>query len=194
LTVAYDAIVDGVIRKASSYIGMTVNLQSNKKLDIEDFLYKMDRGIIDTQIVVTPLKGVTTTQNDTPEAIGTLEMRLYVTRQLDVFHAIENVEKYYSTKCNIEEEDAETEQHANYNVLPPTFRTTFEKNCAPLERRKVTQWQRRMTAERPGPEPWAIFRFHYRSKGWYKSKSKFQRIHLTKPHRCDHRAGDEYDI
>jgi hypothetical protein len=74
-TVAYDAIVDGVVRKASSYVAKSVNHQTNKKLDTENFLYKTDKGIIDTEIVVTLLQNVTTEQGDAPSTIGTLEMR-----------------------------------------------------------------------------------------------------------------------
>lgn len=42
---------------------------------------------------------------------------------------------------------------------------TFEKNAAPLDRAKLLREQRKMMARRPGTEPWAIFRFHYRSMG-----------------------------
>jgi hypothetical protein len=110
---------------------------------------------------------VTTTQSEAPETIGTMEMRVYITRQLDVFHTIGDVEKYYTTKDNIEDlELDEDEQHANYRLLPPTSRTVFEKNCAPLDKLKVGREQRRANAPRPGTKPWAIFRFHYRSQGW----------------------------
>jgi hypothetical protein len=165
LTVAYDAIVDGLLRKASSYIAKTVNVQKHKKLDVENFLYKTDKGTIDTEVLVAPLEDVTTTQSDAPETIGTLEMRLYITRQLDVFHTID-VDKYHTVKGNVEVEDEETEHQTSYKLLPPAFRTTFEKNCAPLECLKVNREQRRMNAPHPGTEPWAIFRFHHRSKGW----------------------------
>jgi hypothetical protein len=53
----------------------SVNHQTNKKLDTENFLYKTDKGIIDTEIVVTLLQNVTTEQGDAPSTIGTLEMR-----------------------------------------------------------------------------------------------------------------------
>jgi hypothetical protein len=165
LAVVYDASVDGVLRKASSYIAKTVNFQKGKKLDVENFLYKTDKGIIDTEVLVAPLEDVTTTQSNAHETIGTLEIRLYITRQLDVSHTIRNVEKYYTVKGNIEDEDEETEQHASYKLLPPTFRTTFEKNSAPLDHVKVNREQKRMNAARPETEPWVIFRFHYRSIG-----------------------------
>jgi hypothetical protein len=142
-----------------------MNLQGNKKLDTDHFLYKTEKGIIDTEIVVTSLEDVTTTQADAPKTIGTMEMRLYITRQINVFHEIDNAEKYFSSKGNIEDMDL-VEQHASYKLLPPTFRTTFERNCAPLDRLKTGLQQRRVNASRPGTEPWAIFRFHYRSKGW----------------------------
>jgi hypothetical protein len=167
LTIAYDAIVDGVLRKASSYVAKSVHDQKHKRIDVESFLYKTDKGIIDTKIMVAPLSDVTTQQGDAPETIGTMEMRLYITRQFDVFHPIDDVDKYYTTKGNIEDLGLnEEEQVANYRPLPPTFRMMFEKNCAPLDRLKVGREQRRVTAPRPGTEPWAIFRFHYRSKGW----------------------------
>jgi hypothetical protein len=162
LVIAYDAVVDGVHRKASSYIAKAVNHQKNKKLNTESFLYNTKIGIAETAIHVAPLSGVTTSKGEDLETIGTIELRLYVTRQLGVSHTLSNVENCFTDKSNTE--DAVTKRTI-YQQIEPTFRMVFEENCSSLENNKLTREQRRMAARRPGTEPWAVFRFHYRSKG-----------------------------
>jgi hypothetical protein len=166
LAVAYDTIVDGVLRKACSYTANAVSYQRNRKIDTERFLYKTKIGIIDTQITITPFQNVVTTQGDAPETIGTIELRLYITRQLGVSHNIADVKKYFNIGGNIADAQAGgNEQKASYKLLPPTCSMKFEMDCAPLEDRQPNLQQRRAEAQRPGTEPWAIFRFHYRSQG-----------------------------
>jgi hypothetical protein len=162
LAVAYDAVVDGVHRKAHSTIAKTVHNQKNKKLDTGTFLYKSNEGIIDTEMLVSPLSGVNATQGHSMETIGTLELRLHITRQLDVKHTLSTTQRYYNISGSIEDEEPRT---ISYKLLPPTFRMTFERNAALLDNVNANREKRRIDATRPGTEPWAIFRFHYRSKG-----------------------------
>jgi hypothetical protein len=165
LIVAYDAVVDGVYRKSSSYIAKTVSNQKHKKLDTENFLYRTDQGIIDTEMYVAPLLGATISQGEGPETIGTMELRLYITRQIGINYSLGNIETYSNhRKDNVEDE---VKEDATYKQIAPTLRMDFEKNSMPLDKRAATREQRRMETRRPGTEPWAIFRFHYRSKGWY---------------------------
>ena len=162
MIIAYDAVIDGMYRKASSYVAKTVHHQKNKKVDAEAFLYKIEQGIVDTDMLVAPISGVTATQGEAAETIGTMELRLYITRQLGVSYTLGSIEKYSNTSGNIEDEDLRS---ASYKLIPPTLQMTFEKNSAPLEKSKVSREQRKMDSRRPGTEPWAIFRFHYRNKG-----------------------------
>jgi hypothetical protein len=162
LAVAYDTIVDGVLRKASSYKAKAVSQQNNKKIDTEKFLYKTKKGIIDTDITVAGIPNVVTTRSDALETIGTIELRLYVTRQLGVSHEIRDMRKYYS----VEDEQADNaEEKLNYKLIPQAHKMSFEKNTALLEERQPILHRRRADAKRPGAEPWAIFRFHYRTSG-----------------------------
>jgi hypothetical protein len=161
MVVAYDALIDGVYRKASSYIAKAVSNQRNKKLDIESFLYNTKTGIAETSIHVAPLSGVMMTRGEGLETVGTIELRLYVTRQLGVSHALGSVEDYSKDKSN----DDELAEIVIYRQVEPFFRMVLEKNCAPLEKTRSTREQTKMSARRPGTEPWAIFRFHYRSEG-----------------------------
>ena len=169
MNIAYDAVVDGVFRKTTFYNGRAVNHQKNKKLDVETFLYKTDKGIIDTAMLVAPISGVTASQSEALETIGTVELRLYITRQLGISYTIQNVKKYFAPTGN--SKDA-VERTALYKQIAPTYQMTFERNCAPLENRRSAREQRNMDSQRPGTEPWAIFRFHYRSKGEHYSQSK----------------------
>ncbi|CAO2648918.1 Nn.00g098670.m01.CDS01 [Neocucurbitaria sp. VM-36] len=161
LSIAYDTVVDGVLRKANSYNAKDVHLQ-RKRIDMETFLYKTDKGIIDTDMLVARLPDWIATQlNEDPETIGTMELRLYLTRQLGVSHTIGSVEKYYTTRNHIEDK---TEHTTSYKQIAPTYQMRFEQNSALLEKNKTTREQRKLNAPRPGIEPWAIFRFHYRGK------------------------------
>lgn len=137
-------------------------MQRGRKIDTEKFLYKIEKGIVDTDMVVGPLIGVTTTQGDGTETIGTLELRLYVTRQLDVSHSLGDIKKYSNAGGNIEDDDA---QLAIYRQIHPSFLMRFDQNSELLIKAKNSREQTRLDAKRPGTEPWAIFRFHYRSEG-----------------------------
>ncbi|CAN9391309.1 unnamed protein product [Alternaria sp. RS040] len=165
LAVAWDTIVDGVLRKANSYTARAVSFQNKRKMDTVKFLYKTTKGIIDTDITVVPLPGFATTQNNDPETIGTLELRVYITRQLGTWHDIGEVEKYFTVGGSIgDKQTGSMEQKASYKDIPPTFGMSFETNAALLEDRQPSLQQRKVDAKRPDTEPWAIFRFHYRSQ------------------------------
>jgi hypothetical protein len=154
--------VDGVLRKSNTFTAKCVSVQKSRKLDIDTFLYKTDADIVDTEMHVTPLSRVITLQGEGPETVGTLELRLYVTRQFNVFHAVNGIDKYHATEGNIEHDTIRT---AHFRQIAPQFQMMFEKNSAPLSKREANTEQRKTDARRPGTEPWAIFRFHYRSKG-----------------------------
>lgn len=154
-------MVDGVCRKANSYAGKSVQVQKNKKLDVETFLYQASDGVIDTQMSVAPYTGTTILNKEAPETIGTIELRVYITRQFDVEHVIEDACTYDKVKEN---SDASTAV-ANYKDVPAQYQMIFEKNCSTLDAPKGNREKKRVHAKRPGREPWAIFRFHYRTKG-----------------------------
>lgn len=158
--VAYDCFVDGVCRKANSYVGKAVQVQK-KKLDVDSFLYQTADGVIDTEMSVVPYTGTTNLDKGACETIGTIELRVSITRQFDVEHDIDDACKY----DKVEEESDSTAQVANYKDVPPQYQMTFEKNCSTLEGRKGNAEKKKVHAKRPGKEPWAIFRFHYRTKG-----------------------------
>ncbi|KAF1929510.1 uncharacterized protein M421DRAFT_3981 [Didymella exigua CBS 183.55] len=160
LIVAYDCLVDGVCRKANSYAGKSVQVQKSKKLDIESFLYQMPDGVIDTEILVVPYTGKTDLNKEAPETVGTIELRVYITRQFDVEHEIDDG----CTYDKIKEAVGSDIQIANYKDVPPQYHIAFKKNCCILEGRKGSAEKKKVHAKRPGKEPWAIFRFHYRTK------------------------------
>jgi hypothetical protein len=162
LVYAYDAVIDGVLRKSASSAARTVHHQKHKKLDTETFLYKSGQDTIDTDMLVGSLSGVTATQGEGKETIGTMELRLYITRQIGVDHTSEKFDNYTCVSDNVEDDGPRS---ATYKLVAPTFQMTFEKNAAALDTPKLNRQLRMMNAKRPGTEPWAIFRFHYRSKG-----------------------------
>lgn len=158
-------VVDGVYRHSHTYLGRSVSLQKNKKLDFETFLYQTSDGVIDTEMKVAPFTPIMTTPvKQAPETIGTLELRIYVLRSFGDEHTLGDVQTYY--KINDDAED-ESEEFPTYRVIAPDFRMTFETNCAALDKPRATREKKKMDSKRPGKEPWAILRFHYRSKGEY---------------------------
>lgn len=161
LTVAYDAVVDGVYRKAGSSTSKAVCHQKNKKIEVNSFLVKMKDNIIDTAMVVARKADVKAVKGTDLETIGTIELRLYVTRQLGLSHAPSGIEKYSDSKGSIDDKAGKT---VTYARIAPSFQMTFETNVAPMEKPKANKEKKHMEAARPGTEPWAIFRFHYRIK------------------------------
>lgn len=149
-------------RKTISSSARSIHNQKNKKIEVDTFLYKTSKGIIDTTMLVAPISMAGLSQNESSGVVGTVELRLYVTRQLDVFHKIQDVQSFDSPASQIEP----ISQHTMGNKkVRPTFHMVFEKNCAPLDTARLAREQRKIKAPRPGTEPWAIFCFHYRSKG-----------------------------
>ncbi|KAF3034680.1 hypothetical protein E8E12_004042 [Didymella heteroderae] len=144
LTVGYDCLVDGVCRKAHSYAGKSVQLQKHKKLDVETFLCQTSDGVIDTQMSVVPYTGTTNLSKEAPETIGTVVTAC--------------------TYDNVKEDSEPSALVANFKDVAPQFQMAFEKNCSILEVGKNKREKKKVHAKRPGTEPWAIFRFHYRTK------------------------------
>jgi hypothetical protein len=191
MVIAYDVIVDGILRKASSYTAKSVYFQKHKKLDAEKFLYKAGKDVIDTEMLVAPILGVTAISGKGKETVGTMELRLYVTRQLGVTHAPVRYEKYDRISENAE--DDEVPKSATYKLIAPTYQMDFEKNAAPLEDGELKREHRKMNTKRPGTEPWAIFRFHYRSKGKAFLFIRYATANIYIGTIIEHKLGRTYD-
>lgn len=146
------------MRKAVSSSARTVYNQKNKKIEVDTFLYNTGKGPIDTAMLVAPIADCTLSQGEDLETIGTVELRLYITRQLDVFHTITSNNTY-------DVPENQGKRSANYRMIRPTLQMEFEQNCGLLERSKLVRENNKLKLPRPGTEPWAIFCFHYRNKG-----------------------------
>lgn len=126
------------------------------------FLCSISKGTIDTDMSVAPLSETNLTQGEAMETIGTIELRLYITRQLGVEHALTGIDKYHSVDDVL---GVDGNRPTSYKQLPPSFRMAFEENSELLSNCTRNTHKRRMDQKRLGTEPWAIFRFHYRSPG-----------------------------
>ncbi|KAH7073005.1 hypothetical protein BKA63DRAFT_567585 [Paraphoma chrysanthemicola] len=162
LKIAYDAIVDGVYRKSCVYAAKSVHHQKNKKLDVETFLSMTNGDFVDTDMLVAPAYDIAATQGEDMETVGTLELRLHITRQLGETHELKDLKTFYDTGSN--PEDDEEPRKVTYKLVPPTLQMEFDNNSATLDKARVNREKRRIKERRPGTEPWAIFRFHYRSQ------------------------------
>lgn len=142
-------------------------MQKGVKLDFEEALYQTDdgMGVLDTQMKVVPVSGYNFAQDDELETIGTIEVRLYVLRTFGAEQPLDpDTVTYLDDSDN---EDTEEEQHkkATYRTTTPEYMIQFEKNVQELHGKNSKAWMKKLHANRPSKEPWAIFRFHYRSKG-----------------------------
>ena len=93
--------------------------------------------------------------------IGTIELQICVLRSFGEEHVLCDVPAYYDVKCDGQDLDSP----AGYYKIAPQHMMKFEENCVTLDNRQANKAKRAMNSKRPGAEPWAIFRFHYRSEG-----------------------------
>ena len=114
---------------------------------------------MDTKMVVASYPGQADLDKTAPETVGTLELRLSITRQFGVEHDIDEIKKYDKAGA-----DAST-QTASYKDVPPQFHMVFEENSPTLEGSSGSRERGKINKKRPGTQPWAIFRFHYRTEG-----------------------------
>jgi hypothetical protein len=143
LVIAYDAVIDGVRRKASSYVSKSVQHKKSQKLDFDTFLYQTDGGVIDTSMRVAKVDKATKTCQAGSEIIGTVELHLYVTRQLSIDHYPGKIRKYSEVRST-----DRTLKSAGSTKIDPQFVMEFEENCATLEPKKQTQEQKKVDSKR----------------------------------------------
>ncbi|KAF2876463.1 hypothetical protein BDV95DRAFT_650561 [Massariosphaeria phaeospora] len=184
-TIAYDAFVDGVLRRANSYKGKSVTRQNNKKLDVDRFLYKTEDGILETEIIATSIPSTVTVQENEPDTIGTLELRIYVLRQFGEEHTLQGVQTYLWSSDELEGDNSST---TGYTTIAPQFMMEYEKNCGQLDKSKSNREQRKCQELRPGRAPWVIFRFHYRSKESIKEKKLNMSFSPATRRKAEHRV------
>ncbi|KAH9860554.1 hypothetical protein J1614_011885 [Plenodomus biglobosus] len=115
--IAYDALVDGICRKTTAFAAKAVHFQK-KKLITMSFLHTAEGGIVDAKRIVAPLKDFAVSQGEGTETVGTIERRLYVTRQLGVTHKVENMKKYYAPHTQLKHSTANS---APYKLIAPAF-------------------------------------------------------------------------
>ena len=115
-------------------------------------------------MVVASYTGQPDLDKTAPETVGTLELRLYITRQFGVEHDIDKTKKYDKADA-----DASTKT-ASYKDVPPQFHMIFDENSATLEGVSGSREKGKMNKKRTGSQPWVIFRFHYRTKGKFTNR------------------------
>jgi hypothetical protein len=165
MTIVYDVSIDGVLRKAQAYLGKAVSRQLNKKLDCETFMYQnKENEFLDTEMRVL-ISDIEATKADGPETIGTIEICVFMLRKFGEEYDTDKAVKYYSKTLVNFEDNADVPAPPTYKMMAPDFKMGFEENCAILDNRTANRQKKHMDMKRPGDEPWAIFRFHYRSQG-----------------------------
>ncbi|OAG00409.1 uncharacterized protein CC84DRAFT_1209377 [Paraphaeosphaeria sporulosa] len=169
LAIHWDLRVDGVLRKANNMISKVVKAQKGVKLDVEEALYLMDDGLseaklLETQMKIVPVSGFNFTKNrDSLETVGTIEIRLYVLRTFGAEFPRDTFMTYLDDEDEEEKDDMDRKK-ATYLTIAPDYMVDFEKNCQELDKKTANAWKKKLNTKRPSKNPWAIFRFHYRSK------------------------------
>jgi hypothetical protein len=97
-------------------------------------------------------------EESAPIGVGTIEMRIYVLRRSGDRHNPSDLTKYY--EC--EGEGHDTDRPIGYELIAPDYAVTFNKDRPEVESRLARKVRKIMDGPRPGCEPWAILRFHYR--------------------------------
>ncbi|KAF1950422.1 hypothetical protein CC80DRAFT_241402 [Byssothecium circinans] len=161
MSIFHDVLIDGVLRKSHRYKGKSVSHQASKKYETQIFLYQTASGDRDTEIKVAPLEALVPIQGEGKETVGTIEVRVSVLRAFGEEYSIDGIPTYF--KQAKEEEDAEPAA-LTFKRLAPEFEMIGEENCQTLDKAASNRHRRDMTSKRPGKQPWAIFRFHYRSQ------------------------------
>ena len=165
-TVQSDIYVDGVCRRSKSTSGKSITRRS-EKLDCINWLVKTEGGVVETECEVTALPEEKLNEGDEDVErcphVGTIEVRLYVLRRIGETHPFQLQEQtnfYFD-----EEEDEYMAPEEGSAKIPAQTYLRFEKNSTVLDKIQANRYQKHARSKRPGKEEWAIFRFHYRSKG-----------------------------
>lgn len=174
MAIGYDVIIDGICRKHHTYLGKQVALQKNKKLDAEQLLFKTNSGeIVDTELLVAKIPADIVVEEEGARGLGAIEVRVYVLRRFGDEHALQDIEPYYAVKEEGHMSHAvdgnNFDKSVGFTSIAPEFTMTYQKNIAALEGNIVKRVKTKMDKQRPGAEPWAIFRFHFRNKRAYTS-------------------------
>ncbi|KAF2015701.1 hypothetical protein BU24DRAFT_461935 [Aaosphaeria arxii CBS 175.79] len=156
----HDVLVDGIYRKSQEYAGKSFIVQKNKKLDTPKYLYKIEDGILDTDLVVRKLPPGFEPRKHEPPCLGTIEVRICVLRRPGEEHTLYDVTTYE----DIMNEGFTGKAPAGSLECSPDCRMGFEMNVTPLDNATANRLRKKMTVKRPGLETWAVFRFHYRSQ------------------------------
>jgi hypothetical protein len=158
----FDVSIDGICRKAFSYASKTVSFQRCKKLGFDQYLYKTKDGIVDSALIIKgfPCDLDMEIDENAPSNVGTIEMRVCVLRRFGDQHLARGPVYY-----DCENVGYDTHQLIGYKFIEPEFALTFDEDSSVLDTRKANTQKRYISVPRPGLEPWAVFRFHYRSLG-----------------------------
>ncbi|KAF2281026.1 uncharacterized protein EI97DRAFT_18651 [Westerdykella ornata] len=153
-----DIYIDGVYRKAVTFNGKTVTFQKSRDLGSHTYLFKLpDDTLVDSEVMVERVN--INAEEKSSLSIGTIEIRVWVLRRA-------GDETKFSPPRTFDtcEGTGRTTLPVGYKTIRPELAMSFDENNSPLLSHLVSRQRKLLSASRPGTEPWAIFRFHYRSQ------------------------------
>jgi hypothetical protein len=180
LKIAYDVVVDGTLRASNFYLAKAVTCLKGRKFGFDNFLYQKGKGILETAMKVSLADPGLATKGEGQETLGTVEVRLYVLRRFGEEHDIEGLRIYDDTEEKAENNDSDQKKDATYNIIEPDLTMVFEEDCVSLGTKGMKAQRSKVSKPRPGKAPWAVFRFHYRTKGKYHQVPHGREPELTK--------------
>jgi hypothetical protein len=184
LKIAYDVVVDGTLRASNFYLAKAVTCLKGRKFGFDNFLYQKGKGILETAMKVSVVAPGLATKSEGQETLGTVEVRLYVLRRFGEEHDIEGLRIYDDTEEKADNNDSDQKKQVTYHTIEPDLTMAFEEDCVSLGTKGMKAQRSKVSKPRPGKAPWAVFRFHYRTKGQYHQVPHGRDSGLTK-YRCD---------
>lgn len=161
-----DVYIDGICRMACRFAGTAVSKQSSRKLCHDNkYLFRTLDGIIESPLVVEQIPSEYQIDENAPVSVGTIEVRVYVLRSFGEKYRRTGPAYYDYVKDGMASTGERRERRVEYKTIQPEFSMTYQRldDCPLLDDKQTKKHMRTMDANRV--EPWATFRFHYRTLG-----------------------------
>ncbi|KAF2474981.1 uncharacterized protein BDR25DRAFT_340611 [Lindgomyces ingoldianus] len=154
----HDVLVDGILRQTKIDKSTSVK-KKNYHSDITKFRFQYDKEVKETEIMATKIDSNVNLVEGEEEIFGMIEVRISVLRRFGQEYSLRDIALYPDDP----EDGHEETEEAGYTKIAPQFRITHDKNVPFMNRRSAREKFKQCKDQRPGKEPWAVFRYYYRT-------------------------------
>ena len=180
--VRFDLVIDGIIR--STIPSTSKDWAAKRHNGKFQTAFDMVSGTVtEVEVVAKDLPddfdGIQQ-QDEAQETLGTIEVRLWVLQQEQQLR-LQTGTKGFLQCCNWRDLD---DGDLKYAAIKPTHEVEFPPTTFnPLSSIKITNAKKYLNTERPGEQPWIIFRFYYRSQQAINEGGLLKAPNLTGKHK-----------